>query len=113
MKVFLFPSKSRPLAPPYHTTLHDDGGISCDCPARVVCIHKKTVRDRKIIGRQEALSSIISRRNLLIIKSFADEGDINSALACTRDCFPSMGYEEVCSIYNEIIGTEDDYEGVE
>lgn len=106
MKVFLFGSKSHPHARPYRTTLHDDGGVTCDCPARVECWHKKRVKAGEIIGRLETLSAHTSLRNILIIRSFADEGDIDSALSCTRACFPSMEPAEVYELYNEIVTLE-------
>lgn len=100
MKTYLFAS-SRPGVPPHRTTVHDNGMITCTCPARVECWHKKRVRDRQdIVGRTEGTTlPVEDHRQLLRLLS---EGNDTGAFALARELFPSMCEEETSELLDEV-----------
>jgi hypothetical protein len=107
MRTYLFAS-SKPLGKePYRTTVHDNGAVTCDCPARVECWHKKTVAERKPIGRTEfATVSAEDRRQALHLLS---EGNESGAREFALELFPSMSVEETEMLLEEfrVQGVED------
>ena len=100
MRTYLFAS-SKPLGKePYRTTVHDNGAITCDCPARVECWHIKTIREREPVGRTElAAVSVEDRRMILrLLSEGSDDGAREMALAL----FPSMCVEETDDLVEDI-----------
>lgn len=85
----------------YHTTRHDNGAITCDCPARVECWHIRDVRDNKPIGRSPFPPVSSSESDALY--RLAAEGLDDGAMRMALDLFPSMCVEEAQELIDQII----------
>ncbi len=107
-RTYLFPSKRDPEQF-YRTTLHENGAITCNCPARVECWHIRRVREGGIVGRTDDPVSREDRREILQLLS---EGNDVGARAKTLALFPSMTETEMEKLLQEIFekGIEDYYE---
>jgi hypothetical protein len=98
-RTYLFPSSRNPSVE-YETIVHDDGTITCKCPARVKCWHIKEVETRPIIGRSpDAPVPIDDQREILRLLS---EGNDEGARTLALSLFPSMCREETETLVQEI-----------
>jgi len=110
VKTFLFESKSDPKKV-YHTVAHDNGAVTCNCPAWKECWHVKQVKERKPVGRTEITEIPVSDR--LAIQKLVHEGNDDGAIAYLWGLFPSMSLEEMTALSWEIALLEDVYDGPE
>ncbi len=97
MKTYRFASSRNPKVI-YTTTLHDNGVVTCNCPAWTTCWHVKRIAD----GPPPILFRV-SAQDRWLIRALAEEGNEKGALEMTHDLFPSMSEEEARELVNEIV----------
>lgn len=98
VRTYLFASSDKKRT--YHTTIHDNGVIQCDCPAFRECWHMKRVRDSEPIGRTEWTK--IDPLDKLFIMHLLVEGNDAGAREYALELFPSMCVEETDELIREI-----------
>lgn len=97
MKIFHFPSKSSPTAPPHQTTVHDDGRVTCTCKAGMtnkVCWHLQAARLKA--------TPIVSEEDRRLILRLLDDGNEAGAMEAAHDLFPSMTPKETEDFINHL-----------
>jgi hypothetical protein len=99
MKTYLFASKSKPNAPPHRTTLHENGEVTCSCPARVECWHVKKVKIYRDAGPVSQRLSLSDRLMILELLELVNEDDV---LLFVFELFPSMSVEEAKAFVEDI-----------
>jgi hypothetical protein len=99
MRTYLFPSSRDPKTT-YKTTVHDNGAVTCDCPARVECWHKKRVKAYPPIGRSPDVP--ISRDDQRSLMRLLSEGNDGGARRLALSLFPSMSIEETDDLLQEV-----------
>jgi len=100
MRSYLFASSRNPNIT-YTTTVHDNGAVTCSCPARVECWHVKTVKTRPIVGRSK--DTPISRDDRYALLRLLREGNTDGARALALSLFPSMSVEETDELLQELL----------
>lgn len=105
MKTYLFASSRKPDKL-YRTVLHDNGAVTCGCPAFRECWHIKAVRERPIVGRTELTDVAMADQGEIL--ALLEDGNDEGARVYILALFPSMTLEEIDELAAELRPIEDD-----
>lgn len=98
MRTYLFASSDKKRT--YRTTVNEEGGIACSCPAFRKCWHIKLVEERQPIGRTERTQIGMSERAAIL--ALLEEGNDAGARERALELFPAMSEEETDELIREL-----------